>query len=163
MNTLSTVYLETTIPSFLTARPSNNLVVAGKQETTRQWWETRRGKYRLLISQFVLDEAGAGDPEAAKRRLDIIADLETLEIDEEVLSLAERIVEAGLIPVKSSTDAAHVAVAARHGVDFLLTWNCAHIANAEILARANFVVARAGYDLPTICTPDELFGGGNDE
>ena len=155
------IYLETTIPSFLTSRPSTNLIVAAKQEVTRQWWERRKAKFELLISQYVLDEAAAGDAQAATRRLEAIRELDLLEIDEEVLRLAASIVEAGVIPPRAQTDAAHIAVAARHSVDFLLTWNCTHIANAEIMPRINFLVSRAGYFMPTICTPEEL-GGGED-
>lgn len=158
-----TVYLETTIPSYLTARPSTNLIVAGKQEITRQWWERRKEKYNLLISQYVLDEASNGDPEAAQKRVHAISDIALLEVDEQIISLAERIMKTGLIPLKADIDAAHIAVASRHSIDFLLTWNCTHIANAEILVKINHVVSEAGYFLPTICTPDELFGGENYE
>ena len=158
-----TLYLETTIPSFLTARPSNNLVVAGKQEVTRQWWEKRKVAYDLFISQLVIDEALKGDPDAAGKRMDAIEGIVSLEIDDEVVQVTEKIMEAGVIPKKSATDAAHIAVASRHGVDYLMTWNCAHIANAEILGRMSFVVAEAGYYLPIICTPDELFGGHEDD
>lgn len=157
------VYIETTIPSFLTARPSINLIVAGKQEVTRQWWERRREHYHLFLSQYVLDEAAGGDSEAAGKRLEAIDDIELLEVDEEVLRLAGEIMKTGLIPQKAQTDAAHIAVATRHSMDFLLTWNCAHIANAEIFSRIKFAVMNAGHSLPTICTPDELFGGENDE
>ncbi len=86
-----------------------------------------------------------------------------LEVDGEVLRLATAIMSTGLIPRKAETDAAHIAVAARHSMDFLITWNCGHIANAEILGRINFVVAETGYFLPIICTPDELFGGDENE
>ena len=158
-----TLYLETTIPSFLTGRPSNNLVVAGKQEVTRQWWEKRKAEYDLFISQLVIDEALRGDPDAAGKRIDAIEGIVSLEIDDEVIQITEKIVEAGVISKKSATDAAHIAVASRHGVDYLMTWNCAHIANAEILGRMSFVVAEAGYYLPIICTPDELFGGQEDD
>lgn len=163
MNEKAAVYLETTIPSFLTARPSTHLIVAGKQAVTRAWWETQRSRFDLFISQLVLDEAEAGDWDAAKRRIEVLADIDLLEIDEEVLDLTERIMETGLIPAKAKTDGAHIAVASRHSVEFLLTWNCAHIANAEILSRINYVVSAAGYLMPTICTPDELFAGSEDE
>jgi len=113
----------------------------------------------LFISQFVLDEASAGDEEAAKRRLEVLVGIDILEVDRKVLRLTDKIMETGLIPSKAQTDAAHIAVAARHNVEYLLTWNCTHIANAEILSRINYVVAEAGFFLPTICTPDELFGG----
>ena len=137
--------------------------MAGKQEVTRQWWESRREKYQLFISQYVLDEAAGGDETAAARRIEAIRDIDVLEVDEEVIRLTAAILSTGLIPAKSQTDAAHMAVAARHGIDFLITWNCVHIANAEILAKFNFVVAAAGYDLPTVCTPDELFGAEDNE
>ena len=137
--------------------------MAGKQEVTRQWWESRREKYQLFISQYVLDEAAGGDETAAARRIEAIRDIDVLEVDEEVIRLTAAILSTGLIPAKSQTDAAHMAVAARHGIEFLITWNCVHIANAEILAKFNFVVAAAGYDLPTVCTPDELFGGEDNE
>lgn len=158
-----TVYVETTIPSFLTARPSNNLVVAGKQEVTRQWWDKRREKYHLFVSQYVLDEASGGDSDAVRSRMEAIEGIELLEVDEEVIRLAEAIMSTGLIPAKAKTDAAHMAVASRHGMDFLITWNCTHIANAEILSRMNYIIADSGYYLPTICTPDELFGGQENE
>ncbi|MDX2110255.1 MAG: type II toxin-antitoxin system VapC family toxin [Verrucomicrobiota bacterium] len=140
-----------------------NLVVAGKQAVTRQWWEERKEYFQLYISQYVLDEATGGDSEAAKRRIDVLDAIELLAIDEEVVELADKILAARLIPKKAETDAAHIAVAARHSIDFLLTWNCRHIANAQILSRINFVITEAGYNMPTICTPDELFGGQDDE
>jgi predicted nucleic acid-binding protein len=153
------VYIETTIPSFLTSRPSNKLILAGKQALTRQWWERRRGKYDLFISQYVLDEASKGDSEAAERRMNAIRHIEMLEVDNDVILLAEKIMQSGIIPPKADTDALHIAVASRHSIDFLLTWNCTHIANAEILVKINHIVTESGYFLPTICTPDELFGG----
>ncbi|MFV9691960.1 MAG: type II toxin-antitoxin system VapC family toxin [Desulfobacteria bacterium] len=157
------VYLETTIPSFLTARPSNNLVVAGKQEVTRQWWEKRKEKYALYISQYVLDEAARGNPDVAKKRMVVLEGIDLLEVDEDVIRLARVIIDSEIIPQKASTDAGHIAVATRHGIDFLITWNCTHIANAEILCKINYIVSEAGYHLPTICTLDELFGGEENE
>ena len=92
------VYIETTIPSFLTARPSNKLILAGKQALTRQWWERRREKYDLFISQYVLDEASKGDSEAAERRMNAISHIEMLEVDNDVILLAEKIMQSGIIP-----------------------------------------------------------------
>ncbi|MDD4118172.1 MAG: type II toxin-antitoxin system VapC family toxin [Kiritimatiellae bacterium] len=158
-----TIYIETTIPSFLTARLSGDLIAAGRQLLTRQWWDQRRGKYRLFVSQYVLDEAAQGDADAARLRLDALNELEILEVDTEVVRLAQRIVATGLIPSKAFTDAAHIAAAARHGLDFLLTWNCAHIANAEISKKIRAVMAAEGYELPEICTPEEMFGGDENE
>lgn len=163
MEAKPTVHLETTIPSFLTAGPSNNLIVAGKQETTRQWWEQRKVKYDLFVSQLVIDEAAKGDAAAARRRLEIVEGISSLEIDAEVVRVTGKIMESGVIPLKAATDAGHIAVASRHGMDYLMTWNCTHIANAEILGRMSYLVSEAGYWLPIVCTPDELFGAEENE
>jgi predicted nucleic acid-binding protein len=153
-----TVYLETTIPSFLAARPSNDLILAGQQQLTLRWWATRRRSFALYISELVVAEAGKGDSQAAKRRIEVIRNLPVLEIDDEVIRLGEEILNDGAIPRKAAADAAHVAIAARHGIDYLLTWNCRHIANARIVRRLDRVIRDLGYLAPTICTPTELFG-----
>ncbi len=158
-----TVYIETTIPSFLKARTSKDVVLAGKQEVTKQWWVQRRQEYELFVSQLVFDEAARGDREAAQERLEAMIGLPFLAIDQDALELSDAIVASGVIPEKAHTDAGHIALAARHGMDFLLTWNCRHIANAEILDRVEEVVAGHGCKLPIICTPDELFGVNDDE
>ncbi len=158
-----TIYIETTIPRFLTARLSGDLVAAARQLLTRQWWEQCRNKYRLYASQYVVEEAAKGDSDAAMKRAEALTGVEILEVDTEVVRLARRIVDAGLIPPKASTDAGHIATAARYGLDFLLTWNCAHIANAEISKRIRGVMAAEGYEMPEICTPEELFGGDENE
>ena len=163
MNPKPTVYLETTIASYLTARPSSNLIVAGEQEISRRWWEVRRERFHLFVSELVTSEAGRGDLAASKRRLDLIQDIAHLEIDESVLALTRKLLEGGDFPERSSTDAGHVAVAARHGMDYLLTWNCKHIANAEIIRRVSHIISEAGYYVPVICTPRELLGGCADE
>lgn len=157
MEDKSTVYLETTIAGYLTGRSSNDLVLAGKQEVTRQWWDYQRGGFRLVTSRFTVEEAARGDAAASARRLVILEECELLLIDSDVLELAQAIVATGVIPQKAIIDASHIATAARHGIDFLLTWNCAHIANARILRHIEQVIAKCGYRLPVICTPDELF------
>ena len=163
MNEKATIYLETTIPSYLTARPSGNLIIAGEQAITRDWWEQRREAYRLFVSEGVVEEASRGDSEAARRRLEAISGLESLAIDEPAILLTEKLLETGLIPEKAAADAIHIAVAARHGMDYLLTWNCRHIANAEIIRQLSHVIGEEGYYVPVICTPRELFGGQEDE
>ena len=130
---------------------------------TKRWWAQRRQEYGLFVSQLVYDEAARGDGEAAQERLAALVDIPFLALDEEALSLSDAIVAAGVIPEKAHTDAGHIALAARHGMDFLLTWNCRHIANAEILDRVDLVATAYGYKLPIICTPDELFGIDDDE
>ena len=152
------LYLETTIPSYLTSRSSRDLIVAGHQQLTREWWEWRKGAVQLYLSQLVIDEVSAGDPDAARERLKALRDFPLLDITPEVTELASRIVASGKIPRKAATDAAHIAIAAVHGMDFLVTWNCVHIANATN-ARALAVICREqGYDCPVICTLEELMG-----
>ena len=126
----SCVYLETTVPSYLTSRPSRDLIIAGRQALTREWWERRQGTFQIYISQLVLDEAGAGDPAAGRERLKAVQSLPLLDITIEVAELAAAFLASGRIPRKAATDAAHIAIAAVHGMDFLVTWNCVHIANA---------------------------------
>jgi hypothetical protein len=152
------VYLETTIPSYLTAWPSRDLIIAGHQQVTKEWWQTRRNDFELSISQFVLDEAGAGDEQAAQERLAILNPLPLLDISEAVLELASAILQSGVIPAKAARDAAHIAISAVHEIDFLLTWNCAHIANAQIVKKVQAICTEQGFPCPLICTPEELMG-----
>src|SRR5436190_18391998 len=152
------VYLETTIPSYLTAWPSRDLIIAGHQQLTKEWWQTRRGEFDLFISQFVLDEASAGDPQAAQERLAILNPLPLLDISEAVLPLASAILQTGIIPAKAARDAAHIAISAVHEIDFLLTWNCAHIANAQIVKKVQSICVQHSLPCPLICTPEELMG-----
>lgn len=152
------VYLETTIPSYLTAWPSRDLIIAGHQQVIKDWWRTRRNEFELCISQFVIDEASAGDAEAARDRMAILNPLPLLDISAAVLELASAILQSGVIPAKAARDAAHIAVSAVHGVDFLLTWNCAHIANAQIVKKVQSICLQQGFPCPLICTPEELMG-----
>ena len=152
------LYMETTVPSYLTARPSRDLIVAGHQQLTWEWWQKRKTSFNIYISQFVLDEANAGDLKAAKDRLNMLAGFELLDINEAVTDLASAILESGIIPQKAATDAAHIAVATVHRMQFLMTWNCTHIANAEITEAVKKVCAEHGFVCPVICTPEELMG-----
>ena len=154
----SRLYLETTIPSYLTSRPSRDLIIAGHQQITREWWETRRDNFQLFISQLVVDEAGAGDPEAARKRLKVLQGLSLLDITPEVAELASNILASGKIPRKAAADAAHIAIAAVQGMDFLVTWNCVHIANAAIAKALASICREHGFECPAICTPEELMG-----
>ena len=152
-----TLYLETTIPSYLTSRPSRDLIIAGHQQVTKEWWEKRRDAFQIYISQLVIDEAGAGDPGAAQERMQVIKDFSVLDITPEVGLLASGILASGILPRKAATDAAHIAIAAVHGMDFLLTWNCVHIANAAIAKAVANTCRQRGFECPVICTPEELF------
>lgn len=152
------VYVETTIVSYLTARPSRDLILAAQQEVTRQWWEERRGHFDIYVSQLVLDEAGRGDPEAAKRRLEYLHGVPRLQVTDSALRLARDLVQAHALPEQAVEDALHIALAAVHGLDLLITWNCRHIANAELIPAVRATIEDRGYDSPTICTPTELMG-----
>src|SRR3990172_5690979 len=154
----SKLYLETTTPSYLPSRPSRDLIIAGHQQITREWWHTRRNRFDIYISQFVLDEAKAGDPEAARDRMKAIRDLPLLDITPEVEVLAVSLLESRVIPRRAATDAAHIAIAAVHGMDFLMTWNCVHLANAAIAKAVAGVCREHGLECPVICTPEELLG-----
>jgi len=154
----SRLYLETTIPSYLTSRPSRDLIVAGHQQITREWWETRRHTFQLYISQLVVDEVGAGDPAAARKRLKVLQDLPLLDITPEVADVAYSILASGKVPRKAATDAAHIAIAAVHGMEFLVTWNCVHIANAAIAKALASICREHACECPVICTPEELMG-----
>ena len=150
------LYLETTIPSYLVARPSRDLILAGQQEATREWWEQKREHYDLFVSEFVEIEAGRGDAEMAAARLHRIQDVPRLSLNESTEELAAAILAKGLIPANAAVDASHIAVAAVHGMDILLTWNCTHIHNIAISRQIERVCARAGFQCPAICTPFDL-------
>lgn len=153
-----TVYIETSIIGYLTARSSNNLILMGNVEATRDWWETRRTQFTLYISQIVLDEVARGDSKIATRRLEILHDFPLLEVNEDVQNLAGQFLTKSNLPPKAADDALHIAVATIYGLDYLLTWNCRHIANAQIQKKLSQISLDAGYELPTICTPYELMG-----
>jgi hypothetical protein len=150
------LYIETTIPSYLAARPSRDLIVAAHQEITRQWWLERRDRFDLFVSQFVINEAGDGDPDAARERLRLLHGIATLEVSGEITSLAQLLIARSAVPPRAAADAAHIAVAAVHAMDFLMTWNCTHLANAMMAAHIEQVCHLAGYKCPVICTPEEL-------
>ncbi len=152
------LYLETTVPSYLTARPSRDLIQAGHQQTTRDWWEKRRNHFEIFISSLVIDEASAGDPVAAARRLDALSDFPLLDLTDDAVMLGNALIASLALPAKATTDAGHIALAAVHGMHFLVTWNCAHIANAEMATLIQAVCIRHGFTAPVICTPEELMG-----
>jgi len=153
---VTSVYLETSVISYLTARPSRDIVIAGHQQTTRDWWQTRRTAFDVYVSELVLKEARGGDPQAAADRLAIIETIELVEVSSEALTLANRLVTDAAIPQKAIADALHVATAVTSGIDFLLTWNCKHIANAIMRSRIERICRASGYEPSVICTPEEL-------
>lgn len=152
------VYIETTIASYLTARPSRDLIIAAHQQLTQEWWDQRRASFDLYTSQLVIQEASAGEAAMAKKRLDALHGIPLLSLNQEAVVLARAFVEQGPIPEKAGVDALHIALSTTHGIDYLLTWNCKHIANAEMQTGVSKISREAGFEPPVICTPEELFG-----
>ncbi|HAI67837.1 MAG TPA: DNA-binding protein [Gammaproteobacteria bacterium] len=152
------VYIETSIPSYLTARPSNDIRAMANQNATLEWWENYRFDFDLFISEFVIAEVGLGHPEAAQRRLSVIADLPELSVTEDVKVLANALITEGPIPKKSEVDAYHISVATINGMEYLLTWNCTHIANAVLRPKIEAICRKYGFEPPILCTPQELIG-----
>jgi hypothetical protein len=150
------VYLETTVISYLVARPSRDIVVAAHQELTRQWWDQRRQDYHLVVSEVVLREAADGDAEAAERRMAILAGIDVLEVGQAALDLANKLVQSRAVPDVAAEDALRIAIAVTNGVEYLLTWNCAHIANAAMRRAIDDVCVQQGYEPTVLCTPEEL-------
>jgi len=150
------VYLETSVVGYATSRPSRDLVVAGRQQITREWFALRANGYELFVSQLVVREASAGDAEAAEQRATFLRGIPLLGVTDVAGELAAELVARGAVPRKAAEDALHIAVAAAHGVGFLLTWNCKHIANATMRHAIEAVCREAGYEPPVICTPEEL-------
>jgi hypothetical protein len=154
-----TVYIETSILGYLTARPSRDIIVAANIEITREWWNTRRSDFQLYSSQAVLKETTQRDAKIASQRLEILSNLLLLNLNQSVLDLAEQFLGRSNLPAKADVDAVHIAVATVHGMDYLLTWNCKHIANAQIQGKLAEISIDFGYELPILCTPYELLGG----
>lgn len=150
------VYIETTVISYLTARPCNDLIRTAHQEITRQWWQDARPGFDLFVSGIVANEIAGGDAGAARARLDAIHDIPRLETTEEAIILADKLILALRLPARVAADAFHIATATVHGMDYLLSWNCTHIANAKLSHTAHAVCIGAGYRPPIICTPQEL-------
>ena len=154
----SSVYVETSVISYLTARQSQDVIVAARQAITRNWWQETRPRFEVYLSMLVVDEAGAGDAGAAAQRAQVMSGLPILELSDAAQALAVRLVGEGLVPKTSVEDSLHIAVATVHGMDFLLTWNFRHINNAEMKARIGGAIEAAGYECPVICSPEELGG-----
>ena len=153
------IYLETTILSYLTAFLSRDLVSAAHQQITQEWWDTCRMDFELFVSQIVIRESSAGDENAVERRMEVLKDIPLLEIDGKVAELAADLIKKVPLPERAEVDALHIAVAVANGMDYLLTWNCTHIANAVLRNRIEDICRSYGYEPPVICTPEELMGG----
>lgn len=152
------LYIETSVISYLTARPSRDLIIAAHQQITSDWWENRRTQFDLYTSQVVLSEASVGDSEVASRRLKALQGIDLLDITDEVAELAGKLISEKCLPERAVEDALHIAISAIHGTDYLLTWNCKHIANAKMRSKIEEIIRINGYKPPIICTPEELLG-----
>ena len=150
------VYIETSVISYLTAKPSNDFRAMSNQNVTLEWWEVERPKFQMVISEFVIAEASLGHPDAAQRRLAALLGLVELKATPEVKSLGRALVLANALPAVAEVDALHVAIAAVNGIEYLLTWNCTHIANAHTRPKIEATCRALGYEPPIICTPQEL-------
>ena len=153
---ITTVYIESTIISYLSAKPSRDLIVAAHQQITNEWWDTIKQQVECYISPFVIQEISAGDQEAAKRRLDLIEDLSILEVNKEIQNLAQKYFAALDIPEKSRLDAFHLALSVWHEIDYLLSWNCKHIVSGRIKKMLDKVNLELDLKIPILCTPEEL-------
>jgi len=160
---MAKIYIETSIISYLTARPSNNLIAAAWQKETIDWWDTQKGRFDLYISEVVIEEASRGDKSAASRRLAALEGIEVLQLNNASIELSKTLIEEGGIPKKALDDALHVAIAAVQDIDFLLTWNCRHIDNAEMKPKIRKIIKAHGYKCPEIATPIELMGVQKDD
>jgi hypothetical protein len=153
------LYIETSIVSYLAARPSRDPVTLRNQQLTHQWWDTRRERYALFASDAVFEEAERGNSAMALRRLALLDGLKRLRSTGDVINLAEELQSMLRLPARAATDALHIATAAMGGMDYLLTWNCTHIANPALWPRMERACAMRGLLVPVLCTPEQLMGG----
>ncbi len=156
--TRASVYLETSVISYTTSRPSRDLVMAARQQITRDWFASRSDSYDLFVSQLVVTEVSGGDEAAAGERVDFLTGIHRLAITEAAGTLAEQLVSSRAVPAEAAEDALHIALSAVHGIEYLLTWNCKHIANAATLPEVYQLMRHKGYTPPLIVTPEEFSG-----
>lgn len=154
----SIVYIESSVISYLEARPSRDVIIAGRQAISHDWWENHRLRYELRVSVLVEEEVLRGDPAAARLRAERIVDIPHLSISDEATQIAELLLSNNVIPKGSEEDALHIGIAAAQGADYLLTWNFKHINNAETKAAIIELVESCGYICPQLCSPEELGG-----
>ncbi len=153
-----TVYIETSILGYLTAKSTDNLILAANMKVTQDWWNICRSSFILYASEIVEDEAVRGDPAIASQRLNLLQSLMLLDLTEAALELAQEFLQQSNLPPKASNDALHMALATVYGLNYLLTWSCKHMANAQIQRKLSQISSELGYKLPVICTPYELMG-----
>ncbi len=155
------LYVETSIVSYLTSRPSRDVVINANQQLAQEWWENRH-KFDLFVSELVIDEVSIGNASMAQKRLDLIRDVPLIDLNDEAKDLAKEILRQNILPPKAALDVFHIAVTVVHEIDFLLTLNCKHIANAFIFRRIEKICSAFGYETPVVCTPQEILGKENE-
>ena len=156
------VYLETSVISYCAAESSRDIVLLGKQTVTRDWWENHLSKFQTFLSPIVLEEIQRGNPKAASSRINLVKGVPLLGVNNEIIELAKTIYQEIQLPQKAQADAYHIAIPSFHQIDFLLTWNCSHIANPFIQRQLRRIIEACGYQPPVICTPQELLENEND-
>jgi predicted nucleic acid-binding protein len=157
------IYIESTIPSYVVARPARDLLQAARQQLTKDWWDLKREKHELFTSQVVLDEIAFGEKAMAQLRLELLQGVPLLPVTDDVKDFARKVQTSGLLPATADRDATHIALASAYEMDILLSWNCRHIANAMIQARLRRLADDAGFTLPVLCTPEELLENDNEQ
>lgn len=156
---MPSIYVETSFFGYLCSQPTRDELTNVHQKLTQEWWERRRNLFNLYVSELVVDEAGRGNDAEARVRLSFVEALPILRVSEQANQLAAAILRSAALPAKAAADAAHIAIATVNAMDFLITWNCTHIANAIILRRVTAICRNMGYDPPIVCTPEELMEG----
>ena len=152
----TSVYIESSVISYLTARPSNDLVKSARQAITEEWWQKEKTRFTIFVSTLVEEEISRGNSEAAQRRLEVSEKIPNLSISSEAKEIAEVLISTGAVPSNSEEDALHIDIATAHGMHFLLTWNFKHINNAETKSVINKTIEDLGYIAPILCSPEEL-------
>lgn len=153
---MATAYIETTVPSYYTARTSRSILQASRQLATRDWWDGGCSGFDLVTSTETLNEAGAGDPVMAAERLAMLQGVRLLPVTGDAAELARLLVSSGLVPAIAAPDAVHIALASVYQIDFLITWNFKHIANPHIRERMRMKITDSGHRMPVMCSPEEL-------
>ncbi|MYC78679.1 type II toxin-antitoxin system VapC family toxin [Candidatus Poribacteria bacterium] len=152
------IYIETSVISYLTSRPSSNAGIRGCQYFTRYWWENfAEQQFELVSSPIVQQEVSLGDRGASQKRLDVLEKLTLLDTPREALNfLSDDLINAGALPLKARIDSFHIAITAINNVQYLATWNFKHIANINKIPLIQQVCRKAGYQPPILCTPQQL-------
>lgn len=153
---MESVYLETTVVGTIASREHRDPIVFARQLSTRRWWSDAPLKFDLKISDLVIAECSAGDAIAASERLAIVDGIEVVAPRKDAESLAEALILGKAVPATEPRDAAHIALAAVHGLNYLVTWNFKHILNPHLQRRIVDICRECGYIPATICTPEQL-------